>query len=136
MRRVPKWSRADDLFEPCACALQRTGVDLGHVTEQRRLAGARRRRNYDDSACDSAIERIQKSAAIGFRRVALVPQSEPSSAATTTLSAVDLVLHGVARFGQGILGSHRRARTLRRRAAYAGSVGVENELFVDITVLQ
>ncbi len=90
MRRVPKWSRADDLFEPCACALQRTGVDLGHVTEQRRLAGARRRRNYDDSACDSAIERIQKSAAIGFRRVALVPQSEPSSAATTTLSAVDL----------------------------------------------
>ena len=44
----------------------------------------------DDSACDGAIERIQKSAAIGFRRVALVPQSEPSSAATTTLSAVDL----------------------------------------------
>ena len=86
----PKWPRADDLFEPCACALQRTGVDLGHVTEQRRLAGARRRRNYDDSACDSAIERIQKSAAIGFRRVPLVPQSEPSSAATTTLSAVDL----------------------------------------------
>ena len=88
--RPPKWPRADDLFEPCACALQRTGVDLGHVTEQRRLAGARRRRNYDDSACDSAIERIQKSAAIGFRRVPLVPQSEPSSAATTTLSAVDL----------------------------------------------
>src|SRR6266851_4891536 len=57
MRRVSKWSRVDDLFEPCACALQRTGVDLGHVTEQRRLAGARRRRNYDDSACDSAIER-------------------------------------------------------------------------------
>src|ERR1700716_3283572 len=46
------------------------------------------------------------------------------------------VLHGVARFGQGILGSPRRARTLRRQAAYAGSVGVENELFVDITVLQ
>src|SRR6266852_371781 len=90
MRRVSKWSRADDLFEPCACALQRTGVDLGHVTEQRRLAGARRRRNYDDAACDSAIERIQKSAAIVFRRVALVPQSGPSSAATTTLSAVDL----------------------------------------------
>ena len=125
MRRVPKWSRADDLFEPCACALQRTGVDLGYVTEQRRFASAGRRRNYDDSARDSAIERIQKSAAIGFRRVALVPQSEPSS-----------VLHGVARFGQGILGSHRRARTLRRQAAYAGSVGVENELFVDITVLQ
>src|SRR6266571_2375747 len=40
----PKWPRADDLFEPCACALQRTGVDLGHVTKQRRLAGARRRR--------------------------------------------------------------------------------------------
>ena len=73
----------------------------------------------------SAIERIQKSAAIRFRRVAVVPQSEPSS-----------VLHGVARFGQGILGSHRRARTLRRQAAYAGSVGVEHELFVDITVLQ
>src|SRR5947209_7148808 len=81
MRRVSKWSRVDDLFEPCACALQRTGVDLGHVTEQRRLAGAHRRRNYDDSACDSAIERIQKSAAIGFRRVPLVPQA--SSAATT-----------------------------------------------------
>jgi hypothetical protein len=40
MRRVSKWSRVDDLFESCACALQRTGVDLGHVTEQRRLAGA------------------------------------------------------------------------------------------------
>jgi len=78
------------LVEPCACALQRTGVDLGHLTEQRCLAAAGTRRNYDDSACDSAIERIQKSAAIGFRRVALVPQSEPSSAATTTLSAVDL----------------------------------------------
>src|SRR5260370_15827722 len=86
----PRWPRADNLFEPCAFALQRTGVDLGHVTEQRRLASARRRRNYDDSACDSAIERIQKSAAIGFRRVPLVPQSEPSAAATTTLSAVDL----------------------------------------------
>ena len=46
------------------------------------------------------------------------------------------VLYSVARFGQGILGSHRRARTLGRRAAFAGSVGVENELFVDITVLQ
>jgi hypothetical protein len=44
MRRVPKWSRADDPFEPCACALQRTGVELGHVTEQRRVAGARSRR--------------------------------------------------------------------------------------------
>ena len=103
MRRVSTWSRVDDFFEPCAWALQRTGVDLGHVTEQRRLAGARRRRNYDGSAL--------------------------SSAATTTL-------YGVARFGQGILGSHRRARTLGRRAASAGSVGVENELFVDITVLQ
>src|SRR5207302_7259728 len=85
-----KASRADDLFEPCACALERTGVDLGYVTEQRRFAGAGRRRNYENSACHSAIERIHKSAAIGFRRVALVPQSEPSSAATTTLSAVDL----------------------------------------------
>ena len=61
-----------------------------YVTEQRRFASAGRRRNYDDSACHSAIERIQKSAAIGFRRVPLVPESEPSSAATTTLSAVDL----------------------------------------------
>ena len=87
-----KASRADDLFEPCACALQRTGVDLGYVTEQRRFASAGRRRNYDDSACHSAIQRIQKSAA--FRRVALVPQSEPSSAATTTLSAVDLFCTG------------------------------------------
>ena len=134
MRRVSKWSRVDDLFEPCACALQRTGVDLGHVTEQRRLAGARRRRNYDDSACDSAIERIQKSAAIGFRRVPLVPQAQLSSNHHAVRRRS--VLYGVARFGQGILGSHRRARTLRRQAAYAGSVGVENELFVDITVLQ
>ena len=31
MRRVSKWSRVDDLFESCACALQRTGVALGHV---------------------------------------------------------------------------------------------------------
>ena len=136
MRLASKWSRVDDLFAPRACALQRTGVDLGYVTEQRRFPNAGRRRNYDDYACHSAIERIQKSAAIGFRRVPLVPQSEPSSAATTTLSAVDLSLYGVARFGQGILGSHRRARTLGRRAAFAGSVGVENELFVDITVLQ
>jgi hypothetical protein len=75
-------------------------------------------------------------AAIRFRRVPIVPQSEPSSAATTTLSAVDLSSYGVARFGQGILGSHRRARTLGRRAGFAVSVGVENELFVDITVLQ
>ena len=111
-------------------------VNLGYVTEQRRFAGARRRRNYDDSACHSAIERIQKSAAIGFRRVALVPQSEPSSAATTTLSAVDLFCTAslvLARVCSARTAGHG---TLRRQAAYAGSVGVENELFVDITVLQ
>jgi hypothetical protein len=78
MHRVSKWSRVDDLFEPCACAL---------------------------SSNQHAVRRRS-------------------------------VLYGVARFGQGILGSHRRARTLGRRAAFAGSVGVENELFVDITVLQ
>ena len=132
----PKWPRADDLFEPCACALQRTGVDLGYVTEQRRFAGAGRRRNYDDSACHSAIERIQKSAAIGFRRVAPVPQSEPSSAATTTLSAVDLFCTASLVLARAYSARTAGHGTLRRQAAYAGSVGVENELFVDITVLQ
>ena len=134
--RLPKWPRADDLFEPCACALQRTGVDLGYVTEQRRFASAGRRRNYDDSACHSAIERIQKSAAIGFRRVALVPQSEPSSAATTTLSAVDLFCTASLVLARAYSARTAGHGTLRRQAAYAGSVGVENELFVDITGLQ
>ena len=111
-RRVSKWSRVDDLFEPWACAFQRTGVDLGHVTEQRRLAGANRRRNYDDCACDSALGRIQKSLRSGSGAFHLCPVREPSSAATTALSADDLSSYGVARFGQGILGSHRRARAV------------------------
>jgi hypothetical protein len=90
--RPARWAASSFcLTPPMGRTRQSYPVRLGlDVTEQRRLAGARRRRNYDDSACDCAIERIQKSAAIGFRRVALVPQSEPSSAATTTLSAVDL----------------------------------------------
>src|SRR6266704_2690653 len=90
MRRVPQVAACRRPFRAMCVRAPADRVDLGYVTEQRRFAGARRRRNYDDSACHSAIERIQKSAAIGFRRVALVPQSEPSSAATTTLSAVDL----------------------------------------------